>query len=381
MAGEYTLRIVAASSLRRAAGIAAVAALACLGGRPPLPATLLAAQPQSPMAELVGAYADWLNGRGPEPDLALIDLEAVRRELGRLDPAAIPAGAGLTPDGARETRRRVLTAFALEVAAIGSMKHADAAARLVEWACPYVRTHVPAGDFDRAWQLAALSVLEGGIDSHALGEHVGHASPTYPDEPRLALARGIVEEQFNAPTEVLVRTETAAALVRIREALAHAEGERFRAAERALARFEEAAQVPSVRAEAMLRAGHVQLRLARYDAALGAWADLETHTSDPALLFLVHLFRGIAYEGRARLDEARRSYQAALAISPRAHSATLRLAALGFRYGGSADPAALTETLLRDDDPRRDPWWSYYAADWRFYYPRIDRVRALARQP
>jgi len=41
----------------------------------------------------------------------------------------------------------------------------------------------------------------------------------------------------------------------------------------------------------------------------------------------------------------------------------------------------MTRALLKDDDPRRDPWWSYYAADWRLYYPHIDRVRALVKQP
>jgi hypothetical protein len=93
------------------------------------------------------------------------------------------------------------------------------------------------------------------------------------------------------------------------------------------------------------------------------------------------LFRGIAFEARARDAEARASYDAALAISPRAHSATLRLAALSFRSGQLSGSAALAEALLKDDDPRRDPWWSYYAADWRFWYPRIARVRALLKQP
>ena len=158
-------------------------------------------------------------------------------------------------------RRRVLTAFALELAAIGARRHASSAARLVEWACAYVRSHAPLNDFDRAWQLAALSVLEGGIDSHALAEHVSHAQPIFRDEPRLLLARGIVEEQLNAPNEALVRTETAASLQRAREALARAEGEGFRASERAISRYQEAAHDESLAAEASLRAGHVQIRL------------------------------------------------------------------------------------------------------------------------
>jgi tetratricopeptide (TPR) repeat protein len=251
----------------------------------------------------------------------------------------------------------------------------------VEWACPYIRTHAPLNDFDRAWQLAALSVLEGGIDSHALADHVAHAQAVFPGQPRLILARGIAEEQFNAPSEVLVRSETAAGLQRARDQLIRAEGEGFRAAERAIARFTEAAQNDAIAGEALLRAGHVELRLARYDAALAAWKNLEGRTTDPALRYLLYLFRGLAYEGRARVDEARASYTAALAMSPGAHSATLRLAALGFRYGHDDEHVALTDALLENDDPRRDPWWSYYAGDWRFWYPRIAAVRAQLTRP
>jgi tetratricopeptide (TPR) repeat protein len=333
------------------------------------------------MADMVAGYADWAAGRRKSADVDVVDLDAARRALGRLDPAAIPVDPALTPELAREVRRRVLTSFALELAAIGSRRHASAAGRLVEWGCAYVRSHSPLNDFDRAWQLAALSVLEGAIDSRALADHVTHAQPIFRDEPRLMLARGIVEEQFNAPAEAIMRTETATSMARAREALTRAEGESFRASERAIARFQEAARDDSLAAEAAIRAGHVQLLLSRYDAALATWAGVEQKTTDPALLFLLHLFRGMGYEGRGRLDEARQSYRFALAISPRAHSATLRLAALAFRHGHDDDPAALVDALVKDDDPRRDPWWSYYAADWRLWYARIERVRTFLRTP
>jgi len=333
------------------------------------------------MADLVAQYAEWLNGRRDPIDLYAADLDVVRRELGRLDPTAIPVSPTLKPEQAREYRRRVLTTFAVEVAAMGSRRNAMSAGRLVEWACAYVRTHAPLSEFDRAWQLVALSVLEGAIDSSALGEHVSHARPVFTDEPRLLLARGIVDEQFNAPSEVLVRTETAAGVVRLREAMARREGESFRAAERAIARFQEAAAIETLKGEALLRAGHVQMRISRYDAALASWNGLEAHMNEPAMLFLLHLFRGMALEGRGRVADSRRSYESALKISPGAHSATLRLAALSFRHGYGDEPTTLVDALIQNDDPRRDPWWSYYAADWRLYYPRIARLRAFVKHP
>jgi tetratricopeptide (TPR) repeat protein len=323
--------------------------------------------------------------------------------------------------------RRLLATFALDLAAAGSRRQAAAAARLVEWACPYIRNHTPLDDFDRAWQLAALSVIEGGISARALGLHLDHATPVFGPEPRLLLAEGIAEEATTAPTEVINLAPASGRTTAALQQRSQAEGERQRAAERAIVRFREAMKNEQVRAEASLRLGHVQLVLRRYDDAIASWSGVESATNDPAILYLLHLFRGMAYEGSARahgafatdrsnapaagaapdasrpdatsdgpasaeparagvtqapaaaaaLARARESYRKALEISPGAHSATIRLAALTFRTGRRDEPDRLLEKLFTDDDPRRDPWWSYYAADWRFWYPRIERVRAM----
>jgi tetratricopeptide (TPR) repeat protein len=333
----------------------------------------------SSVTQLITSYADWVQGRRTGVELIAVDLDAARRQLARLDPASVPTTAAAGTPEAREEQRRLVTAFALELAAVGSKRHASEAARLVEWACPYVRAHAPKNEFDRAWQLAALSVLEGGIDSAGLHDHLDHVYALFPDEPRLVLARGIAEEQFSAPTEVLTRSVIGADMARARDLATRAEGERYRAGDRAAARFREAAGDESLRAEAMLRLGHVKIAMQRYDEALASLAGVEQTTDDRALIYLAHLFRGIALENRARTDEARASYLQALAVSPGAHSATLRLAALEYRHGRIDEPERLLESLLRTDDPRRDPWWSYYAADWRFWYPRIDRVREMLK--
>ncbi len=178
---------------------------------------------------------------------------------------------------------------------------------------------------------------------------------------------------------MLTRTAVGAGLARARELAVRAEGERYRAGERAAARFTDAATDDSLRAEASLRLGHVKIEMGRYDEALTALTGVEGLTDDRAVVYLAHLFRGIALENRARVDEARASYRQALALSPGAHSATLRLAALEFRHGRIDAPERMVDALLQSDDPRRDPWWSYYAADWRFWYPRIERVRRLLR--
>ena len=52
---------------------------------------------------------------------------------------------------------------------------------------------------------------------------MAHTRPVFPSEPRLLLARGIVEEQFNGPADAYVRGETAASLHRGREGAARAD--------------------------------------------------------------------------------------------------------------------------------------------------------------
>lgn len=331
----------------------------------------------STLADELDAYARWLSGQGAPVAATADDLDAARAELGRIGPTFLRSGNGVPTPEIYEHRRRVLVTFALELAATGSRKQAGAAARLVEWGCGYVRSHEPQNDFDRAWQLAALAVLEGGIDGRTLEAHLNHAQAFLP-EPRLLLARGIADEQAIAPSEVLHAAPGTAAPVA--EVLAGAEAEHARAAERAVARFREAAKNPAVRAEAELRLGHVEYARHHDAEALAAWTDLEQHTDDLALKYLVRLFRGLAQEDLGRDADARGAYASALALSPGAHSATVRLAALAFRSGHDDESNRLLAGLLQNDDPRRDPWWSYYAGDWRFWYARIDRVRALAKQ-
>jgi predicted negative regulator of RcsB-dependent stress response len=250
-----------------------------------------------------------------------------------------------------------------------------------------VRNHLPQSEFDRAWQLAALSVLEGGLDGHVLAAHLEHLGASMADEPRMQLARGIAEEQNTAPAEAM---SSAARNGTAQQRAARARADHDRAIELAVAGFREAQADTTLRAEASLRLGHVLLGEGKFDEALASWTSVEDDTRDPALGYLVRLFRGIAFEGLSRPGDAGTAYRSALAVSPGGHAATMRLAALAFRNGYGEEAGHLLDTLIADDDPSRDFWWEYYTADWRFWFPRIARVRILlaghsgapaARQP
>jgi tetratricopeptide (TPR) repeat protein len=341
--------------------------------------TLSARQTQGSTASLITAYTEWLHGARKDVDLTVFDLDAARQDLGRVNPALLPAPAGASPDEIREIHRRLVTSFALEIAAVGSRRHAAAAGRLIEWACQYVRSHTPVNDFDRAWGAAALSALEGAIDSETLRAHLAHLHGPLADDPRVRLAYGIAEEQFNAPSEALTRSLAAFQLARAKQEIVRSAGEDTRAFERAVAQFRDAGKIADVQPEAALRLGHVYLMMHRYDDAIAVWKDVPERPSDAALAYLARLFRGLAYEALRRDDDARAAYASAAALSPSAHSVSMRLAVLAFRDGRIEESQQTIERLLTDDDPRRDPWWSYYAGDWRFWYPRIQRVRELLK--
>ena len=333
---------------------------------------------QHTTASRVWAYAEWVRGGArSEFDLTAVDLDAVRGELARLNATQLPVRHGATANETRESQRRLVTSFALETAAVAAKRHTAAAEQLIEWACQYVRSHTPVNDFDRAWELAALAALEGAIDSEGLRTHLGHLHGALADDPRVELAHGVTEEQFSAPSEALTRSLAALELARTGQDLPRSDGEVGRVAERAIARYRDALKTPVIHAEAALRLGHVYLMQHRYDEALTAWQDVGDSPDDPALVYLVRLFRGLAYEGLKRDDDARAAYQSAADLSPHAHSVNVRLALLAYRSGHVQESQEIAERLLKRDDPLQDPWWSYYAADWRFWYPRIAQVRSM----
>jgi tetratricopeptide (TPR) repeat protein len=342
-------------------------------------ADLSARQTQASTASLLAGYADWIRGARKDVDLTVFDLDAARQELGRLNPASLPVPEGKSTDEVKEFHRRLVTTFALEIAAVGARRHASAAERLIEWGCQYVRSHSPINDFDRAWELAALAALEGSIDSAGLRAHLAHLHGAFAEDPRAQLASGIAEEQFNAPSEALTRSLAAIELARAHQEIVRSAGEDTRAFDRAIGHYRDAEKIPAVQAEAALRIGHVQLMLHHYDAALSSWDEVANAPGDPALIYLARLFRGLAYEGLRRDDDARAAYASAAALSPAAHSVNMRLAVLAMRRGHLQESQQIIDRLIKDDDPRRDPWWSYYAADWRFWYPRIERVREMLK--
>jgi tetratricopeptide (TPR) repeat protein len=181
------------------------------------------------------------------------------------------------------------------------------------------------------------------------------------------VASRVSEEAFLAPD---TRTAGAARL--------HAQAVRDRL-ERASRALRSAVAADPALAEARLRLGRVAWQLGEAAEARAALEEAlgRNHTPDQA--FLAHLFLGRVHEDAGRLDEAARSYEAALALESQAQSARLALSHVRFRQGDAGVARAEAERALRPAGVRLrpDPFWLY---PWGPSVGVEDRLEALRRE-
>ena len=76
-----------------------------------------------------------------------------------------------------------------------------------------------------------------------------------------------------------------------------------------------------------------------------------------------------------QFDAARQSFQAALAISPGAHSATMALASMLFQLDQRAEADRIVTAMMALDRPAIDPWLLYWPGDFRFGPARMAAMR------
>ncbi len=224
-----------------------------------------------------------------------------------------------------------------------------------------VQRPIAPDEFERLWLWTALAILESPIRPQ-LGEPFASAALAHmPDEPRLILGRAILADQ-HAPVGIAEVPEASD------EARVSEVGRLYDAAIAQPATSDEA----RVRKGWLLyRAGHPVEALAMFDAA-------HPRDDDGALAFWHRLFRGQTLDRLGRRDEALASLRAAVATSPRSQSANVALMNLLLRTGARDEARALAEFVqtLTSADP--DPYWWYWAADFRFSSAAMVRLRELA---
>ena len=254
----------------------------------------------------------------------------------------------------------------------------------------------PGTPFDHAWHRAAVSLLQGMVETGP--QRVEHGpggvmlvSASLGDkgnylrrmgnrlEPEVAtLARAELDEaviatmvNYNLPTLRGKRTSSSGVVA------GGLESSFQTALEGAMSLLASARKVASTREEASVRLGlvtDVRNKKGDTEAALALFRDVEQTGADPWALYLAHLFEGRVLEGQGQLAEAGKAYASALAVIPDAQSGHLALASVLFVQGDAALADTHVEAALAS--PRsKDPWELYPYGDYRNWPVRLAALR------
>lgn len=314
---------------------------------------------------------DWsvAAGAAMSPD----QLESFQKAIRERAPAWIAAGAAAT-----QPRRRLSVAtFVLQVLASQedpfvwqgggqvSRYHAPLpAAALVEWTADMLK-HDPPVVAERWWHLGAIALLERARGIEMLNLEIDRARGRFPTEDRWTLARAVSEEFDTWPEARDSRRFDPSPLIlgRIRE------------------RYQEALVRPSVRQEAELRLGYLELRLGRLDEAQTHFEKAGT-PAEATLRYWLELFRGQLFEQTKHWPEAVNAYQRAFDAAPYAQSAAIALADALVQAHRPSEAATISSRTLTLQPVPFDPWAIYTLPDLRFW-PRIttELRSALAVKP
>lgn len=307
-------------------------------------------------------------------------------------------------------RRLVAAAVGLEAAQV--LRGEWPARRdLIEWGCRLLRQTNPPLPAERPWQLAAVALAEWHGEGLFLrtppqyaanwgpsANHLAHAEARFPDEPRFKLADAIlelgqggildvpVEPSSYAPYKFRVQEResgpelvpsadaapSAARTIREAWALHIANGLRDLGLLMQLSD-------PSVRSEAHVRFGVIELELGQPSEALIHFDAGQPLATEPFLAYLIQLFRAAAFVRLGRSADAEGAYRAALALVPHAESAVTGLALLLSRTSRPAEASALVDQSLRSPSAVVDPLTMFYLGDARLYSTFITQLRASLR--
>ena len=225
----------------------------------------------------------------------------------------------------------------------------------------------------RLWYRAtvAFQQSEGQLDSY----HLERALKRFPTDATIVFFSGCLHETFASPeVQSLVQSTKLPSGVTL--AVGSARGE-LRVAETF---FRQALTIDPGLTEARVRLGRVLGLQGRHaDAATELRQALAT-TQDSLLRYYAELFLGGEAEALGHFAQARRSYQRAEGLYPRAQSPLLALSRLANRSGARAGAlSAIQAMLLVAGDAGDDPWWAYHVVQGRTADALLSELGTVSR--
>lgn len=251
--------------------------------------------------------------------------------------------------GEANHRRLIAATFAIDVAAAGMDASPKDVAPLVEWGCEQVRRRLPS-DAERAWQIAAIAVLEGVGNLQAVEAHLGHAAIRVSTEPQWQQTRAWIAD--SKTLNVHPRQPLTAAKIPFPVSLA--------------AQYEALTAVPALAGDAWTRIGFLHFLAGEHAEARASFAradDAAEGSTDAR--YLTHLFSAWIAEREGRKIEAMKEFAAALDATSSGRTAAVWLASRHQIDGHAAEAQAIVTRSLSNSAGGVDPWRFFYRGDMR----------------
>jgi hypothetical protein len=130
--------------------------------------------------------------------------------------------------------------------------------------------------------------------------------------------------------------------------------------------------------EALLRLGHVRLKLKDVSGAAATLEPVSRSSPDTRTAYLARLFLGRVRERQQRTADALALFGEAVSMLP-AQSARVALGHRMLIEGRSAEARQLAEVVAAGDDVD-DPWWSYRNGQYWLVKDTLEALRAEVRR-
>lgn len=212
----------------------------------------------------------------------------------------------------------------------------------------------------RQWYVATAAHMRSRSLLADLVPHLTKARDLYPRDAEILFYSAAMNETMAAP---LIQEAVRRIVLPPRVTLDVTDGRTHLEEARSL--FRRALESDPGHVEARVRYGRVLGVLGRHEEAAGELERAREESASAPLRYYAALFLGRAQAALGRREAARASFARAVALYPRAQSARLALSSLAHLEGNQAQAAGvLLEALASpQDDPSRDPWWTYFAAE------------------
>jgi tetratricopeptide (TPR) repeat protein len=254
--------------------------------------------------------------------------------------------------------------------------------------------------FERQWHRLAMAVLQRAIMPDAEHVYLDTLERRYltgpegarlkqPLDARFVLDRAIADEQLAWQTEFPVAPAAAAARA-AGLAVSPSAGPSTRLSAivkpddksklgkllaSAIASSDEAAALPEVANEALIRGAALRIRMSRPADAIDVLHRLRVNDADRVQQYWASLLEARALHELKRLPEAERAYRETVTIWPDTPSPATGLALVLFDMNRRAD--AIAAVAAARSTSAADPWWSYMLADARFITRWRDALREM----